>query len=223
MATDLDAVRTYTASSQRDADAWLADLERDHELTRVEMSTRAAGRVRVVAHLVDAEPAADRPLAIPHQAGGEDRAANQLGATPAKRVVLEGDTETAPDRSAPRGPARCGDCHRPLPPRTGPGRRRRYCSDACRSRAARARNPRPPNCELRAGGWTCDRPAAVMVREPDEHHPTGWAPHGLAVAACEDCAELVEAFAVRQPGVMFVDRQSIAEFLIHRAQTRLTW
>jgi hypothetical protein len=42
-------------------------------------------------------------------------------------------------------------------------------------------------------------------------------PHGLKVAACEDCAELVEAFAVHQPSVMFVARQPIAD---HRTEQR---
>jgi hypothetical protein len=64
-----------------------------------------------------------------------------------------------------------------------------------------------------------------MVREPDRDHPSGWSPHGLKVAACEDCAELVEAFAVRQPGVMFVERQPIADYRAEQRERQrlLSW
>lgn len=74
-------------------------------------------------------------------------------------------------------------------------------------------------CELRAGGWPCDQNATYVIRETSDDHDSGWSPHGLRVAACEDCAELVEQFAVRQPGVMFVGRQAVADF---REQRRAT-
>lgn len=136
-------------------------------------------------------------------------------------------TDTATDAAA--GPAAaepaprawvCGECRTDLPPRSGPGRRRRYCSDACRSRASRARRPPALRCELRAGGWPCDQPAAYVVREPDASHRSGWSPHGLAVAACELCAELVEEFAARQPGVVLVGRQPVADYHAARLAAR---
>jgi hypothetical protein len=38
-----------------------------------------------------------------------------------------------------QGSGRCEWCRRPLPPRTGPGRPRRFCSHACRQRDYEAR------------------------------------------------------------------------------------
>jgi hypothetical protein len=256
-----DDVRTYTATSEQDADAWLESLaqEEGRPVVGAELGSRAGGRVRVTARLGDVTPT-DEPQDAAPAAGtervelritvpGDDQdeldAALQrwsrdlesehgqildvdvrLGEAPglyvASATVPARQRRRGPRRSGgdvtPDQPARCGSCGDKLPVRTGgPGRRRRYCNDACRSRAARQRHPAPIRCELRAGWWPCDQPAAWMIREPDDDQPNGWSRHGLKVAVCEDCAELVEAFAVRQPGVMFVARQSVADY---RAEQR---
>lgn len=268
--TDADT-RTYTATSERDADAWLESLARQEgrPVVGVELDSRAGGRVRVTARLGDvtltddpqdqddASPGTERvELRITVPGDDQDELDDALqrwsrelesdygqitdfDVRPGDAPGLYVATATVPSHQCRRGPhrtrgdvtpadeaaasasaaepLRCGSCGGTLPVRSGPGRRRRYCSDACRSRAARQRHPAPIRCELRAGWWPCDQPAAWMIREPDEDQPSGWSRHGLKVAACEDCAELVESFAVLQPGVMFVDRQSVADY---RAEQR---
>jgi hypothetical protein len=50
----------------------------------------------------------------------------------------------------------CAHCEKPLPSRSGGGRRRQYCDATCRSAARRARTPpRAPRCSVRAGTARC--------------------------------------------------------------------
>lgn len=267
-----DDTRTYTATSEQDADVWLESLahQEGRPVVGAELDSRTAGRIRVTARLGDVTPTdepgnpdtapapaterVERRITVPgddqdelddalqrwsHELESEHGQVLDFDVQPGDAPGLYVAAATVPVNRRRRGPhrsggdvtpvdesaapapaaepARCGSCGGALPVRTGPGRRRRYCSDACRSRAARQRHPAPIRCELRAGWWPCDQPAAWMIREPDEDQPSGWSRHGLKVAACEDCAELVGAFAVRQPGVMFVARQSVADY---RAEQR---
>lgn len=199
-AQDHTALRTesFTFSSPADAEAWLAELERTEVVVRVEQSALAGGRVAVVAYLEE----------------------HQAATAPTRPATSAGSTSSVPEPRSERPqpqPRVCGSCRAELPAPAGSGRPRRYCSDTCRSRASRARHPTIPKCGLRAGGWPCDEPAVVMVREVDENHRSGWSPHGLAIPACEPCADLVEQFAVRQPSVMFVGQQPVLEYLASRA------
>ena len=204
MTTDLDGAQghtaaprreTYTATSPDEAERWLAELELTAAVVRAEQTQLGRGRVAVTAYLED------------------DQAATVPVSTPA------GPTSSVPAPRRERSRA-CGCCRADLPEPAGSGRPRRYCSDACRSRASRARHPTIPKCGLRAGGWPCDQPAAVVVREVDEHHRSGWAPHGLTIPACDLCADLVEQFAAQQRGVMFVGQQPVLEYLAGRADYR---
>jgi hypothetical protein len=58
----------------------------------------------------------------------------------------------------------------------------------------RARNPATPTCQLRLGGWACQRSATGYVRERDTGRDR-FKPWGFSVAVCDECAPLAETFA----------------------------
>lgn len=177
---------THVAASPRLVDVWLDWVEQHHTLQRFEVNETSAG-LEVTAYVA---------------AGGEleDQAAGVVDPAPPARALAGG---------------RCECCGTQLPVRTGRGRRRRYCSDACRSRAARERNPKPPTCQLRVGGWPCERPAVAYLREPDPARPGKVKLWGFTAAVCGQCLPLAEAFAAANGHTTF--RQSIQD---HQAELR---
>jgi hypothetical protein len=59
----------------------------------------------------------------------------------------------------------CPGCGAPVPPRTGrPGKRRKWCSEACRVRTHREANPYTPRPPREVACATCGRPFASTTR-----------------------------------------------------------
>ena len=87
----------------------------------------------------------------------------------------------------------CQECGGPLPPASGTGRPRRYCSDVCRSAARRSRDRRRKaadatasrRCATDIAGRRCERDArhVLVVR-------------GAESQVCADCRELTLSFLI---------------------------
>ena len=102
--------------------------------------------------LADLELDSGRPLSRvtwDEAGGGRVKVTVELGDLP-QRPTGTGDNSG--------GAGQCAACGDPLPRQTGPGRRRRYCSDTCRYQH-KPRRPRPPRCQMRAGAWRCTQQA----------------------------------------------------------------
>jgi hypothetical protein len=123
----------------------------------------------------------------------------------------------------------CERCGEPIPPRTDPrGRKARYCSDACRAAAHRARREREHRAEVtQAREQLALRlpheqaaDAARLVREMTRDLRTGrefpvTPQHQELVAAINDFADLMDAHtAATQPPAASLSRQQ------RRAQQR---
>lgn len=93
----------------------------------------------------------------------------------------------------------CEQCSTPMPIRTdGPGRRRRYCSDACRQAASRARAHQHRQCQVRLGSAACRREATGRVFGVGI---LGAPLRGLVeVEVCDACAPMVVAWVTINAG-----------------------
>lgn len=155
--------------------------------------------------LADLELDSGRPLSRvswDEAGGGRVTVTVELGETP---VPEQGTGDNSSD-------GRCVACGGQLPHQTGPGRRRRYCSDTCRYRDKK-RRPRPPQCQMRAGAWRCTQQAEWGIREAEIDGAQAWVPAGFTAAMCELCADACEEFALRQDDVWHVKRQPVQEWL----------
>lgn len=84
----------------------------------------------------------------------------------------------------------CFHCGRRLPPQSGQGRRRRFCSPTCRAAAYHLANGHQ-RCSVRVGSRSCGMTATgfVVGRSADR---------GERIAACDTCRPAVEALARRR-------------------------
>jgi hypothetical protein len=96
--------------------------------------------------------------------------------------------------SAPR----CERCGTELPERAGSGRRRRFCSDACRQAVSRVRRPKR-RCQLRVGATSCPRPAIGRVH--GAALPGAVVEGAVDASLCEVCAPIMISWLTITVGV----------------------